>query len=470
MILRIEDTDQTRYVSGAVENIIRTLEWAGLSWDEGPVLDDGGNVTEKGKFGPYFQSQRLDVYREHAERLIQNGRAYRCFCPSERLKEMRERQQNAGLPACYDRHCRQHLDKEEEKRLLAEGRPYVIRLEVPLEGKTEFVDLVRGKVSFPNDNLDDQVLLKSDGYPTYHLANVVDDHLMEVTHVIRGEEWVPSTPKHILLYEAFGWEPPKFAHLPLLLNSDRSKLSKRQGDVAVEDYRAKGYLPDALTNYVALLGYNPTADREIYEKRELIDLFDIEKVNKGGAVFSTDKLNWMNGVYLRGLNPDRLAELARPYFISAGFFREEGERLVGLDGLDLTETFRRVVQIEAVRAERLDGLAHGVQYFFTDDYELDAEQIPWKKSSREEAKERLRALRELLAELPENAFAEPVKLEEEIKKLIEDRGWSNGDTLWPMRFALTGQKASPSPFEVAWVLGKKRTVSRLDRAIGLLDS
>lgn len=470
MVLRIEDTDQTRYVPGAVENIIETLKWAGISWDEGPVLDSDGRISEKGDYGPYFQSQRLETYREHAEKLIESGQAYRCFCPPDRLTEMRQRQQNAGLPACYDRHCRQHLDEGQEKELMAEGRPFVVRLKVPLEGKTEFTDLVRGKVSFPNDNLDDQVLLKSDGYPTYHLANIVDDHLMKISHVIRGEEWLPSTPKHVLLYRAFGWEPPGFAHLPLLLNSDRSKLSKRQGDVAVEDYRAKGYLPEALTNYVALLGFNPTADREIYDKQELIKLFDIEKVNKGGAVFSLDKLNWMNSVYLRKLEPERLAEQARPFFLSAGILKESQGRLVSPDGVDQTETFERAVQTEQSRAERLEDLAHNVGFFFSEDYELDADQIPWKKSNRQEAKEHLIALKELLAGQPDKVFADPSGIEEAVKGLIESRGWSNGDTLWPMRFALTGQKASPSPFEVAWALGRDRTLSRLDRAISLLGS
>ena len=290
-VLRIEDTDRNRYVEGAVENLIKALNWAGLNYDEGPEV--GGN------FGPYLQSERLDIYKKYADELIEKGKAYYCFCTPERLKSLKEEQEKQKLPqAKYDKHCL-HLSKEEIANNLAAGIAKVVRLNVEQNHTIKFDDIIREHVEFESNNVDDQVLIKSDGYPTYHLANVVDDHLMKITHVIRGEEWLSSTPKHVLLYDAFGWERPIFAHLPLLLNPDRSKLSKRQGDVAVEDYRDKGYLKDALINFVALLGWNAGDDKEFYYMDELIYSFSLERVNKAGAVFDLQKLNWLNAEHLQ---------------------------------------------------------------------------------------------------------------------------------------------------------------------------
>ncbi len=290
-ILRIEDTDRNRYVEGAVENLISTLNWIGLKYDEGP--------DAKGEFGPYMQSQRLDIYKKYANDLLENGKAYCCFCTPERLQELREEQQRQKLPqAKYDKHCL-NLTKDEIKEKLESGIPHVIRLNVPADQKVTFDDVIRERVEFDTSNIDDQVLIKSDGFPTYHLANVVDDHLMKITHVIRGEEWLSSTPKHILLYDFFEWEKPVFAHLPLLLNPDRSKLSKRQGDVAVEDYQSKGYLKETLINFVALLGWNAGDDKEFYYLDELVEKFSLERVNKAGAVFDLQKLNWLNAEHLR---------------------------------------------------------------------------------------------------------------------------------------------------------------------------
>ncbi|RPI59349.1 MAG: glutamate--tRNA ligase, partial [Ignavibacteriales bacterium] len=290
-VLRIEDTDRNRFVEGAVENLIKALKWAGLDFDEGP--ETGGD------FGPYMQSQRLDTYKKYADELIEKGKAYYCFCTPERLKALKEEQEKQKLPqAKYDKLCL-HLTKKEVENKLASGIPKVVRLNVEENHTIKFDDIIREHVEFESNNVDDQVLIKSDGYPTYHLANVVDDHLMKITHVIRGEEWLSSTPKHVLLYDAFGWERPIFAHLPLLLNPDRSKLSKRQGDVAVEDYRDKGFLKDALINFVALLGWNAGDDREFYYTAELIKSFSLERVNKAGAVFDLQKLNWLNAEHLR---------------------------------------------------------------------------------------------------------------------------------------------------------------------------
>ena len=302
-ILRIEDTDRNRYVEGAVENLIGALKWAGLEFDEGP--EAGGD------YGPYMQSQRLDIYKKYADELILKGKAYYCFCTPERLLGLRKEQEKQKLPQTkYDKHCL-HLSKEEIENNLTSGIPKIVRLNVESNQTIKFDDIIREHIEFESNNVDDQVLIKSDGYPTYHLANVVDDHFMKITHVIRGEEWLSSTPKHVLLYDAFGWERPVFAHLPLLLNPDRSKLSKRQGDVAVEDYRDKGFINEALVNFVALLGWNAGDDKEFYYMDDLINNFSLERVNKAGAVFDLQKLNWLNAEHLRKKSSQELLLLLK---------------------------------------------------------------------------------------------------------------------------------------------------------------
>lgn len=318
-ILRIEDTDRTRFVPGAVDNLLEVFKWLGLEFDEGPHL--GGECV------PYVQSERLDIYRKHVDMLSASGKAYRCFCTAERLEQMREAQTASGQNPMYDRKCRNISAEESTRR--AQSEPYVIRMSIPDSGEVTFIDGVRGEVSFDNSTIDDQVLMKSDGFPTYHLANVVDDHLMGVDCVIRGEEWLISTPKHIHLYDFFGWDKPRFYHLPLLLNKDRSKLSKRQGDVAVEDYRAKGYLPQALINYTALLGWHPSDDREIFTLPELIQAFSLDRTNKAGAVFDVDKLNWVNKQHLNMLSPEEFLLMAAPYIPDGfEFASEAGQKLL----------------------------------------------------------------------------------------------------------------------------------------------
>ncbi len=287
IILRIEDTDRKRFVEGAMENLIETLQWAGLKFDEGPEI--GGDL------GPYVQSDRFDIYKQHVQILLDNGVAYHCFCTPERLTKMREESKDGSTR--YDRKCLS-LTKEEISEKLSNKIPHVVRLKMP-HRVIRFNDMIRGDVEFSGELIDDQVILKSDGFPTYHLANVVDDHQMEITHVIRGEEWLSSVPKHIALYEGFGWKHPIFAHLPLILNSDKSKLSKRQGDVSVEDYMKKGFLSEAIVNYLALLGWNPGNDQEIFSMDQLCEEFQIEKVSKSGSVFDVEKLSWMNREYIR---------------------------------------------------------------------------------------------------------------------------------------------------------------------------
>ncbi|MCZ7555069.1 MAG: glutamate--tRNA ligase [Bacteroidia bacterium] len=323
-ILRIEDTDRSRYVEGAVENLLDTLEWAGITFDEGP--------RNGGPYGPYIQSERTELYRQHVDQLLAEGKAYRCFCTPEDLERSRNRQIEAKQDASYDRTCRS-LSESEIREKLESDCSFTVRLKVPLLGTMQFTDLVRGEISVAYEVIDDQVLLKSDGFPTYHLANVVDDHHMRVTHVIRGEEWLPSTPKHLLLYDCFGWDAPQFAHLPLLLNQDRSKLSKRQGDVAVEDYRAKGYLPEALINFVALLGWNPGDDRELFTLHDLERDFTLDRVSKAGAVFDIDKLQWFNAQYVRSLPAETLVNICQPWLAEAGIDTADTARCISITTL-----------------------------------------------------------------------------------------------------------------------------------------
>ena len=303
-ILRIEDTDQKRKIENAVENLIITFNKIGITFDEGPKLDDKNN--------PYFQSQRLDIYHQHIDTLIKNGHAYPCFCLSNRLEDMRKEQTKNKQTIKYDRHCLT-LDAKDIKEKM-DSAPYVIRMKIPSKNEVVFYDMIREKIAINCSEIDDQVLIKSDGYPTYHFANVVDDHLMGITHVMRGEEWLPSTPKHILLYEFFNWDLPKFIHLPLLLNQDKSKLSKRQGDVAVEDYLQKGFLPEAIINFVSLLGWHPKNEKEFFSLEELKKEFSIKRIQKSGAVFDIKKLEWINSHYLRSMDINVIAKLAQPYF------------------------------------------------------------------------------------------------------------------------------------------------------------
>lgn len=453
-ILRIEDTDQSRLVEGAVESLLRTMARCGLTPTEGPYLDDAGQLQERGDFGPYTQSLRLPIYREHAEKLLQAGNAYYCFCTSERLEEMKALQAASKLPVMYDKLCRQ-LPADEVKAQLDAHKPHVIRMKMPSEGFTTFTDSVRGDMKFENVLIDDQVLMKSDGFPTYHLAVIVDDHLMGITHVLRGEEWLPSTPKHIMLYKMFGWEPTQFAHLPLLLNADRSKLSKRQGDVAVEDYLNKGYLPEALINFVALLGWNPTADRDVYTKDELASMFDLNKVNQAGAVFNREKLDWFNKEYLKSMTPAAVAAAAKQYFDKAGFRAEDA-------------LIEKAVALEQRRVTTLAEFPEATRYLFEEIGAINVAILPGKKGTIDTARERLAGLRDYLSGVGEDVFADPKKLEEPLLALIKDKGWSNADTLWPMRVALTGREQSPSPFEVAWALGRERTLQRIAAALTAL--
>ena len=451
-LLRIEDTDRERYVADGVANILKSLYWAEIVPDEGVVLDKE-KITQKGKNGPYVQSERLDIYKEHAEKLLADSHAYYCFCTPERLTQLREQQTAKKLPTGYDGHCLS-LDVAESKKRAESGERCVVRLKMPKSGETIFTDMIRGEVRFKNELVDDQVLMKSDGYPTYHFAVVIDDHFMEITHIIRGEEWVSSVPKHLQIYKYFGWEVPEMAHLPLLLNPDKSKLSKRQGDVAVEDYRKKGYLPEALINFVAFLGWNPGTEKELYTLDDLIKDFDFSKVGKTGAVFNVDKLNWFNKQYLKNLSSKELVKIATPWLVEAGIDT----------GSKITEG---AVGLERERIEVLSQLPEAIKFVFElPNYTADL--LVWKKSSTEEVRNILPKLAEFMNTISVHDWNKE-KLEEKIGEWVGQNGYSTGSVLWPMRAALSGQEKSPGPFEIAEVLGKEETLSRLQSAIGKLS-
>ncbi len=441
-VLRIEDTDRNRFVEGAVENLINALKWAGLNFDEGP--EAGGN------FGPYMQSERLDIYKKYADELIKKGKAYYCFCTPERLKNLREEQEKQKLPqAKYDKHCL-HLSKEEIENNLKAGIAKVVRLNVVPNQTIQFDDIIREHVEFESNNVDDQVLLKSDGYPTYHLANVVDDHLMKITHVIRGEEWLSSTPKHVLLYDSFGWERPVFAHLPLLLNPDRSKLSKRQGDVAVEDYRDKGFLKDALINFVALLGWNAGDDKEFYYMDELIKCFSLERVNKAGAVFDLQKLNWLNAEHLRKKSSDELLQLLKTEIRKLKFKEQT-----------FTDDYLKLI-IEAMK-ERVSFVKEFIDtctYFYEAPAEYEQKSIEknWKPETKQH-------LTKLIEEFSKISNPTKVDYENALTKVSEELNVGKGKLIHPLRLAVSGQSTGPGMFDLLYILGKDEVIKRIETAI-----
>jgi glutamyl-tRNA synthetase len=436
-ILRIEDTDRNRYVEGAVENLIDTLRWSGIDYDEGP--------GREGIHGPYIQSERLNIYRKHVNELIEIKKAYFCFCTPETLNGLRKEQEKNNLQTMYDKRCLS-LSKEEIKTNIDAGKSYVVRMNVEPDKLVMVSDLIKGIVEFNSSTIDDQILLKSDGYPTYHLANVVDDHLMEISHVIRGDEWLPSTPKHVLLYEAFGWEKPAFAHLPLLLNADKSKLSKRQGDVAVEDYRAKGYLKEALVNFVLLLGWNPGDEQEFFYLDEMIELFSLGKVNKSGAVFNIEKLNWINAEHLRKKSNTDILQL----------LKEDISRFSD-------EYLLKVIEVMKERVSFIHEIPVKGYYFFSapDEYEAEAVKKRWNTESREYLEKLLRSFK-----LLDNPSKEDY--EAALKKTAEETGAGAGKLIHPLRLAVSGVSGGPGVYDITYIIGKEETVKRIEAALNKL--
>lgn len=440
-ILRIEDTDRARFVDGAVENLIDTLTWAGLEYDEGP--------GKEGAYSPYVQSERLAIYREHVELLLKEENAYKCFCTPERLAAMKEAQIRSGVPSKYDGTCLR-LSPEQIASNHQQHIPYVIRMKVPASTTIRFQDIIRGDIEFASEQVDDQVLLKSDGYPTYHLANVVDDHLMRISHVIRGEEWLSSTPKHVLLYQYFGWELPSFAHLPLLLNPDRSKLSKRQGDVAVEDYRAKGYLKEALINFVALLGWNPGTEQEFFYLNDLINQFSLERVNKAGAVFNIDKLDWLNFEHLRKKPDAEVLRMLKELLAQSKY-----------NNYHFNDDY--LLKVIVAMRERVSFMKDFIEkgpYFFEAPVEYDQEGV--KKRWKEETPAQLKLLADEFLKLEH-----PTKetYEAALQKTAVSLNTGNGTLIHAVRLAVSGVGGGPGVYDILSILGKDESVKRIRAAI-----
>ena len=441
-ILRIEDTDQKREVEGAVESLMNILDWVGIKFDEGPKVG--------GKYGPYIQTQRLDKYQKFSDKLLTEGKAYRCFCSEERLAEMREGQEAEKLPPRYDRYCRD-LNPEEINKKMAAGEKFVIRQKMPLDGIISVYDELRGEIKFPAADLDDHVLIKSNGVPTYHFASVIDDHLMKISIVTRGDEWLPSYPKNILLYRAFNWTPPKFIHMPLILNKEGGgKLSKRKGDVFVEDYRAKGYLPEAIINFCALMGWHSKDDKELYTFQELKTAFSLAGMGSSPAVFDLEKLDFFNSHYIRQKSLKELAILCRPYLEKAGY------------QVDINQS-EKFVSLAKERMKKLEDVVEMASFLFNLP-EYDESLLNWKTLGLEETKKNLAEIIIELEKIAENEFSRE-KLENKINLWLKTNNKKVGDYLWPMRVALSGQKNSPSPFEIAWALGKEESLKRIRRAI-----
>jgi glutamyl-tRNA synthetase len=439
-ILRIEDTDQARKVEGAVEIIIDSLKWLGLDFDEGPV----------------FQSDRLDMYRQYADQLVREGKAYRCCCSSERLENMRKDQMARKLPPGYDRHCRD-LTEEQVKAAGVPGIEPVVRFKSPLEGKTTITDLIRGEVVFDNSTLDDFVLLKSDGYPTYHLANIVDDNFMNITHVMRAEEWLSSAPRHLLLYRAFGWEPPQFAHLPMILGPDKSKLSKRHGATAINEYRDKGYLPEAMINFLTLLGWSLDDKTEIMTRDEIIKNFSIERVSKTAAVFNMDKLEWMNGLYIRNLSADEFARRCLP-FVERDLPAEIRRPID-------TEYLKQISPLVQERAKTLGEVASLVDFFFVEKLEYDAVLLQGKLDKGQA----LTILHKSIAVLESIKDWKTEPMETAVRPLAEEVGLKAGPFFGVLRVAVTGRTASPPLFQTMEVLGRECCFDRLRAALDKLS-
>lgn len=443
-IIRLEDTDRERLVEGSLERILNGLAWLGIVWDEGPDIG--------GPYGPYIQSERLKIYQEHAKQLITNGAAYYCFCTQQRLDVLRQVQQADKQLTKYDRTCLRLTSAEIQDKLNA-NIPYVIRLKTPT-GTTTFKDLIRGEIKVDSDSLDDSVLLKSDGFPTYHLANVVDDHLMEITHIIRGEEWLPSAPKHLLIYKGFGWEVPSFAHLPNVLNEKKAKLSKRRDGEAVwlYTYRAKGYLPQALINFLALLGWHPKDNQEVFNLIDLEKIFELERVQKAGAIFNLEKLNWFNANYIRKLPAAELDTLLKPYYQSS----YEGKE--SIETLALTE----LLQDRLTTLADVTGFSH---WFFNDQLQFDPALLVPKKGTSDKAAHAIKSSHNVLHGLADWTKAD---IQAALEVLVRPGTFSRGELLWPVRVALTGEAQSPDVFGVAFVLGKEKTLARLLQAVTIL--
>ncbi len=452
-ILRIEDTDRTRYHPEAVPDMLEGIRWLGLDWDEGPEVD--------GPYGPYYQSQRLHLYQQYAQQLLDAGHAYKCFCTPEELEQRRKEQHRRGETQGYDRRCRD-LTPEQIAAREAQGLVPVIRLKAPVSGETAFHDVMRGEIRVRNEQIDDLILLKSDGFPTYHLAVVVDDHLMRISHVLRADEWIPTTPHRQLIYQAFGWTPPVYAHLPVILSpTGQGKMSKRKTvgadgqvhDVMIRDFRDAGYLPEAMFNFLALIGWSYDDKTEILSREQIIGNFDLAHVSSAPARFSYDKLDWMNGIYIRSLEFDDLAVRILPFL-----------RRGGLDA-DI-DTVRRIVPLIQERLVKLSDAADWVDFFFLDDVQYEPQALVQKKMTVEQARQVLIAAQRALGEL--DCF-EPEAIETALRALAAESGLKAGAFFGTLRIACSGKQVAPPLFGTLAILGRDKVLQRLGQAQALLE-
>ena len=457
-LLRIEDTDRTRFSGDSEQQIFDSMKWLGLNYDEGP--DVGGDK------GPYRQSERFHIYKEYAEKLVEKGEAYYCFCTSERLQKLRDRQVAMKQAPGYDGHCR-NLTAEEVKSKLEAGEAYVIRLRMPYEGETIVKDELRGNIIFENSKIDDQVLLKSDGFPTYHLANIVDDYLMGITHVIRAEEWIASTPKHIQLYKAFGWEEPKWYHMPLLRNADKTKISKRKNPVSLNYYREEGYLREGLLNFLALMGWSLGGDKEIFTLDEMIENFSFDRISLGGPVFDLVKLGWVNNHHMRLKDIDELTKLALPYYIAKGYYKDDNLSEIEYNKL------KRIVEITREGAQTLKELPELSSIYFEDEFELPIIDETMNKKERKSIEKLKSSLEAEIGKKSIGLFVEKMSKqnedisEEEAKTILtelqEELGEGPGAVIMPLRAVVTGKARGADLYTVISIIGKKRTLDRVAR-------
>lgn len=439
LILRVEDTDQDRLVAGAIDSIYDGLHWLGISWNEGP--------QEGGPYAPYVQSERLPLYQQHAQELIDKGAAYYCFCSKERLAALRAEQEARKEPTRYDRHCRNIPPAEAAER--AKTEPHVIRLKAPDEGTLAIDDLVHGHIEWQAETIEDQVLLKSDGFPTYHLAVVIDDHVMEISHIMRGDEWVASVPKHLLIYDAFGWDVPPMAHVPSVLGPDGKKLSKRHGSTAVSQFREDGYLPEALINYLALVGWSPGTEDEVFSMDDLIRVWNIEQVQSAGGKWDKDRLDFFNGVWIRRLSVDELVRRLEP------FVPAEWDRAI----------LTRIAPHIQERMKTLKDAQDLIRFLFTDDIGYEPNLLIPKKSDRASTAVALARARATVA--PIEPFTAS-SIQPELEGLAEELGWSKRDLAEPIRMAVTGRKIGPPLYDSLEVLGKEKSLRRIEMAQDLL--
>ncbi|HHV45623.1 MAG TPA: glutamate--tRNA ligase [Tissierellia bacterium] len=449
-ILRIEDTDRERLKEDSVSQIISSLKWLGIEWDEGPEIG--------GEFGPYFQSERLELYRKEAQRLVDEGKAYYCFCTEEEIAKEREEQKALKVPYRYSGRC-STLSKEEVEENIKMGKPYVIRIRIPREGNTVVEDLIRGTVNFDNSQLDDYIIIKSNNMPTYNFACVVDDHFMKISHVIRAEEHLSNTPKQVLMYEALGYEIPKFAHISMILAPDRSKLSKRHGATSVEEFKEQGYLKEAIVNYLTLLGWAPGGDEEIFSVEDTVKKFSLDNVSKTAAIYDVNKLSWINGHYLRNLDLDYITREAVPFFIKKGLVSEDEVE-------NKYDYIKRVVSAVREKVKLLSEVADASEYFFKDIDEYDPKGVE-KRFKKDNVIELLTKGKQALEKASDFSVE---GVEKAYRDLIDELGIKGGDIIHPTRLALSGRTVGPGLFDIISILGKEECLRRMDKAIAFINN